>query len=125
SPMIPEPITVARRNAVPSASATARRGRSTAAITRLRAAAAGRRGRGFLGSAHGGATRARVGLHHRCVCLHDEHLPRVSIRILDPDLVLHCIAAGGVFLAERRQTHALETRLRLDDVLRARDLDAE
>src|SRR5580704_12776837 len=94
SPMMPEPTTVARRSAVPSASATMRRGRSAAAATT-----------GLHVGAAGDVRNAAPGL--RDLLLHDggfaldhEDLPRVPVGILDPHLVLQRVATLRVLLRE-------------------------
>src|SRR5277367_664388 len=125
SPMIPEPITVARRNAVPRASAAALRARSTAAAT----ASLCLHGGFGLGlrlvldsrdAAAGGAHLRGGGLS-----LYDEDLPGVAVRILDPDLVLEGIAALGVLLRLGDQAGLLEACPRGRNVLAPRHLDAE
>src|SRR6188508_2751172 len=111
SPMMPEPTTVASRRAVPTASAAARRARSGLIGDRARRATGGglRAGGGALARCiDRRAAGALAPLHDRRVLLHDEDLPRVAVRILDPDLVLESVTAGGVLLAQGEQTGGLE-----------------
>src|SRR6185295_14058976 len=101
SAMTPEPTTVATSSNVPMPSATARR-RSSASVAIPRH----RRGR-LLGAAQRRAAGRSLRRGRRLWCsdvaLHHEHFPLVAIRVLDPDLVLHGVAAGDVVLAERAQ----------------------
>src|SRR5262249_22288184 len=121
SAMMPEPTTVASNSAVPSPSATSRFGNSAAAATaRLRLGFGLWLDRGDAAPAGGGLL-----LHDRSVALHDEHLPCVPVRILDPHLVLQGITTLGVLLRERLQPSLLEPRPGDGDVLARRDLHAE
>src|SRR5579864_3637048 len=103
SPMMPEPITVARRRAVPSASATARRGKSTAAAAAI-AVNLRYTARRLAQALLLGDSRIR---------LHEEHLPCVAVRVLDPDFVLQRVAAFGVVFGERLEASFFEARPRL------------
>ena len=121
SPMIPEPTTVARSRAVPSPSATS-------LLNSIRVFFPSCTGLSCAGSAEGAQQAAAVFavVVHRCgVRLHDEDLPHVAVGVLDPNLVLHRVAARGVLLGERLETRGLEAGPGSGDVLGARDLHTE
>src|SRR5580692_663740 len=119
SAMMTEPTTVARRSAVPRASEVARRLRLAAAAT-ARLASSLVLNNGYAASGLGGAL-----LHQGRLALDYEDLPRVSVRVFYPDLVLKRVAALGVPFGERLEPCFFEPSPGGRDVFAARDLDAE
>ena len=121
---MPEPTTTATRNAVPTASALARRarscrttvsssGRPTPAPTRSTCASAS------------GSTRAQLPGGHLDVGEDGVDLPRLTVGGVDPDLVLHRVATRDLVLGRGREAFAGEALLRGADLVGRLDLDAE
>ena len=102
----------ATRNAVPTASAVGRR-TSARSIDRSRSAAArgrlGRRPRSTVASAPG-STRAQLPGGHLDVGEHGVDLPRLAVGAVDPDLVLHRVAARHLVLGRAGQARRPASR---------------
>src|SRR6478672_4462170 len=99
---MPDPTTIATRKAVPTSSAVARRARSRS-IAGSAAAVGGFRGRGTTHRVLAGGDRPQLSGRHLDVGEDGVDLPRLAVGTVDPDLVLHCIAARDFVLGCGRQ----------------------
>ena len=122
---MPEPTTMATRNAVPTNSAVARRARSrstrawsAAASGRLRCRRAARR---VLARCDG----PQLARRHLDVGQDRVDLPRLAVGAVDPHLVLHRVATGHFVLGGGGEAFTRQAGLRGADLVGGLDLDAE
>src|ERR671910_2038887 len=137
---MPDPTTTATSSALPTASAVSRLARSWS-VTPVRPGARARRGPalptssaaagcglGCTGAAEGVGTRLDgVQLAGRMVGVgqHRVDLPRLAVGGVDPDLVLHGVAARDLILGGARQALAGQPRVGGSHIVGGRHLDAQ
>src|SRR5581483_1979503 len=107
---MPEPTTVATRKAVPSASEVALRAWSR--FIRSAAAGGGFRCGGAAHRIHARLDRPEDAGRHLDVAEDGVDLPRLAVRGVNPDLVLHGVAARDLILSGGGEALIAETGLR-------------
>src|SRR5262249_46951630 len=93
---------------------------SAAAVAREPGPVAAARGDFVPPGGRGNGVRARRGVRED-----DVGLPGRAVGVVDPDLVLHGVAAGGLVLLRDREPRLREPLAGLGDLLRREDLDAQ
>src|ERR671910_1760371 len=137
---MPEPTTTATSSAVPTASAARRRARSRS-VTPVRPGAEARRGPALpTSSAAAGCGLGRTGAAQRVgtrvdgaqfaggmlgLGQHRVDLPRLAVGGVDPDLILHGVAARHLILGGARQALAGQARVGGSHLVGGRHLDAQ